>query len=286
MQAAFDGWWKHNCLRLGAALAYYSVFSLGPLLILVTAICGFAYGEEAAHGQLFGQIRQLIGDDGAAALQSLLASAKSPANNVLASIIGFVTLLVGATGVFAELKDSLNLIWDVKPKEESGLWSFARTRLMSFAMILAIGFLLLVSLVVSAALAAVSKYVGEVLPVPVWVFSTLAFFVSLAMITVLFAMLFKVLPDTHVNWRDVWMGAGLTSLLFTIGKTVIGLYLGKSSVASAYGAAGSVVIVLLWTYYSSQILFFGAEFSAVYSRKLGSKKTEIRASSTIKPELA
>lgn len=278
-----SAWNDNNTLRLGAALAYYAVFSMGPLLIIVVAVAGFVWGRDAAQGALFGQLRQLLGAEGAAAMQTMLASTSQPATNVFASIIGGVTLFIGASAVFIELKDALNLIWKVPPKASQGIWRMIRGRLMSFAMILALGFLLLISLVMSALLVAVSKYLGEVLPIPIWAVQAGLQVTSAVLTTVLFAMMFKILPDTRVQWRDVWVGAVVTSLLFAVGKSIIGLYLGQSSTSSAYGAAGSVVVIMLWTFYSAQILFFGAEFSEAYSRLEGSKKDGRRADAVSAP---
>jgi membrane protein len=300
LKDTFSEWKLDKSPRLGAALAYYTVFSLSPLLIIVVAIAGFAFGREAVEGQIVEQIQGLVGKDSAKIVQTMIESARAPGSNIIATIVGIVTLLIGAAGVFNELQDALNTIWRVKPKpgpdvmeiiknylktvRSSGfshswgqlrllpqtLMPSLRNRFMSFTVVLGVGFLLLVSLVVSAALAALDKFLGGLLP-SLHVLQVVNFIVSFGVITALFAMIYKVLPDVEIAWSNVWIGAALTSLLFTIGKFLIGLYLGNSSVASPYGAAGSLVIILIWIYYSAQILFFGAEFTKVYTRRYSSQ---------------
>jgi len=263
-------WLEHNAFRLSAALAYYTVFSLGPLLLLAVAIAGLFFGQQAANGELTQQLRGLFGPQGAAAVQQLLASMSKSRYNVTASVVGAVILLFGATGVFTELKASLNEIWETHPKKSTGVMGFLHDRLLSFAMVLAIGFLLLVSLILSTVLAAASDSISRVIHVPPFFFHAVAFLSSFAVITLLFAAIYKVLPEASVRWRDVWVGAVMTSLLFTIGKTLIGFYLGRSSTTSPYGASGSIVIIMLWAYYSSLILFLGAEFTHVFAKRYGS----------------
>jgi membrane protein len=265
----FSNWNKDHAPRLGAALAYYTVFSLGPLLIIVIAIAGLVFGAEAAQGQIVGQMQGLVGEQGAAFIQAAIESASQPRSSLIASVIGIVTLLLGALGVFAQLQDALNAIWDVTPKPDRGWRGLIEDRLLSFSMILVVGFLLLVSLVASTALAAFFKYVGGVVPMTAIVAEGVNFFVSFAVITLLFALIFKYLPDAQIAWSNVWIGAAMTALLFTIGKVILGIYLGNSAVSSAYGAAGSLVVVLVWVYYSAQILFFGAEFTKVYANRYG-----------------
>ncbi len=266
-------WTEDKASALAAALAYYALFSLAPLVLIAVAVAGLVFGRQAAEGQLYTQIAGLVGDASAKAVQGLVASMhQQKGGGVIATIIGIATLLFGASGVFAQLQDSMNTIWKAKPPTTNGIVEFLRVRLLSFSMVLGIGFLLLVSLVLSAILAAVGDYLGSFIPGGAAVGQVLNATVSLVVVTVLFAMIFKLLPDTKVAWRDVWLGALVTSLLFTIGKFAIGFYLGKASVASSYGAAGSVVILLLWVYYSSLILYFGAEFTHVYSMRHGSRR--------------
>lgn len=271
IKESFKGWKDDGALDLGAALAYYTIFSLAPLLLIVTAVAGLVWGREAVQGQLVGQMRGIVGPQGGQAIQTMVANAGQHGGGVLATILGVVTILFGATGVFVQLQGALDRIWNVEPKPGGGIWSFVRTRMISFGMILGIGFLLLVSLVVTAAVAAAGKWAAGLLPGGETLVNILTFAVSFALITLLFAMIYKVLPDVEIAWRDVWIGAAVTALLFTIGKFLIGLYLAHSSVASTYGAAGSLVVLLLWIYYSSQILFLGAEFTQVYATRYGSQ---------------
>ena len=259
---------------MGAALAYYTIFSLAPLLIIAVAIAGLAFGMQAAQGEIAGQIQGLVGRDGAKAIEAMIQSAHKPARGVIGSLIGVFALFLGASGIFCEMHDALNSIWHVSPDTKAGILSLVKERFLSFGMVLGIGFLLLVSLLLSALLAAVTKYLGGMLPIPAFWFESLDFLLSLLSITVLFAMIFKFLPDTKIAWSDVWIGAALTSLLFTAGKFVIGFYIGKSVSASAYGAAGSLVVVVAWIYYSALLLYFGAEFTRVYARTLGSQARE------------
>lgn len=258
-------WNDDNALRLSAALSYYTVFSLGPLLLLATAVAGLIFGTEAARGELSQQMQGLLGKSGAEAVEALVASARKPHEGILATVVGFVVLLVGAAGVFAELKSALNQIWGAEPRKTSGALEFLRDRLLSFAMVLAVGFLLLVSLVVSTVLSALEKFAAGYLPLPPLFLQLANVAVSFALIGLLFAAMFKFLPDRPVSFRDVWIGAALTSFLFAVGKLGIGLYLGKSAVLSSYGASASVVAVMLWAYYSAAIFFFGAEFTRVHA---------------------
>jgi membrane protein len=271
LKEASCAWVGDNAPSLGAALAYYTVFSLAPVLIVVIGIAGLAFGREAAKGEILQQMQALVGPAGAATIQTIIQRANQPALGIIASIVGVVTVMIGASGAFLQLQCALNQIWKVKPKSESFWMSALRKRSLSFGLVLGTGFLLLVSLALSAALAAVATFMGHLLPIPAFLLESVNFLLSFAVITMLFAMMFKVLPDTEVAWSDVWMGAAVTALLFTIGKMLIGLYLGKSSVASAYGAAGSLVIVLAWVYYSAQILLLGAEFTHVYAKRRGSR---------------
>jgi membrane protein len=272
LKDAFQEWQEDEALQLGAALAYYTIFSIAPMLLVVIGVAGLAFGREAVQGQLDNQIQGMVGAQGADAIQTMVANAgRHKDGGLWATVIAFVTILFGATGVFTQLQTTLNHIWGVKPKPGQGIKGMLRARAAAFGMLLGIGFLLLVSLVVSAALAAVGGYMTGLLPGAETVLQALNFVVSFAVITLLFAMIFRFLPDVKIAWRDVWFGAAVTALLFTIGKFLIGLYLGNSSVASVYGAAGSLVIVLLWAYYSSQILFFGAELTQVWARRRGAR---------------
>jgi membrane protein len=264
-KSAYSEWSKDKVPRMGAALAYYTIFSLAPLLVIAISIAGLAFGHEAAQGEIMGQIQGLIGKDGAKAIQTMVQSADKPAHSTIASVVGILALFVGASGVFSEMQDALNTIWRANPRTSAGLWRLIKARFLSFGMVLGIGFLLLVSLVVSAALTAVANYVERIFSIPAVFLHTVDFFLSLLLITVLFAMMFKVLPNAVIAWNDVWVGAALTSLLFTVGKFLIGFYIGKSVSASAYGAAGSVVVIAAWIYYSALILYFGAEFTRVCS---------------------
>ena len=264
-------WSNDKVPRLGAALAYYTVFSLVPLLIIIIAIAGLAFGQEAAEGHLMSQMSGLVGENSAQAIQTMVANARSQSAGIMSAIVATLTLILGASGVFGQLQDALNDIWGVAPRPNRGFFGNLKHRLFSFVAVLGTGFLLLVSLVISAMLAAVGDIVPSLLPMPEIVLQVLNVIVSLAGITVLFALIFKYLPDAKIAWHDVWVGALVTALLFTAGKLAIGLYLGKSDVATTYGAAASVVVILLWVYYSSQIVLFGAEFTAVYASRYGSR---------------
>jgi membrane protein len=264
---AVTGWWRDDGLRLGAALSYYTVFSLAPVLILSVAVAGFAFGAEAASGRIVAELRGLMGPDGASAIQTLIERASlRPGAGWSATLFGVATILFGASGAFAELQHALNSIWDAKPPRRSSWLVILRTRLLSFSMVLAIGFLLIVSLVVSAALAALDDLVGDVgrlQPVLAAVNGVL----SWAVIAVLFALIFRVLPDTRIPWRDIWPGAAVAALLFVLGKFAIGFYIGNTAVASVYGAASSLAVLLVWVYYSAQSLFLGAELSQALCRQ-------------------
>ncbi|HEX2055274.1 MAG TPA: YihY/virulence factor BrkB family protein [Nitrospiraceae bacterium] len=271
LKQTFTDWSNDKVPRLGAALAYYTVFAIVPLLIIIIAIIGLVFGEEAAQSYIFDQIAGLVGEQSANAIKDMIHRADKPSTGIIATVIAAVTLLFGASGLFGQLQDALNTIWGVEPKPGRGIWGLIKDRFLSFMAVLGTGFLLLVSLVLSAALAALGKWFGGWLPAPEVVLQALNFLISFGVITALFAMMFKLLPDAKVAWSDVWVGAAITALLFTLGKFLIGLYLGKSDVGSAYGAAGSLVIVLLWVYYSAQILLFGAEFTQVYANTSGAK---------------
>jgi membrane protein len=269
-EAATD-WSRDRAPRLGAALAYYTVFSLVPFLVVVIAVIGLVFGQEAAQSAILSQIGELVGEQSAAAIKDMIQRADQPSTGLFATALAVATLLLGASGVFGQLQDALNTVWGVEPKEGRGLRGFIKDRFFSFVAVLGTGFLLLVSLILSSALAAFGKWFGGLLPVPETVLQLMNFGLSFLVISGLFALIFKVLPDAKVAWRDVWIGAALTAALFTIGKFALGLYLGKSNVASAYGAAGSLVLVLLWVYYSAQILLYGAEFTQVYANRVGER---------------
>jgi membrane protein len=271
LKETFSEWNKDKASRLAAALAYYTIFSLAPLLIIVIAIAGAVFGEEAARGEIVGQIRGLVGKDGAEVIQTAIENASQPAEGIVASVISFVVLVFGATGVFAQLQDALNTIWEVQPKPGRGIVNVIRSRFLSFTMVLGIGFLLLVSLVLSAALAALVNFLGNLLPGLSFLWEIFNFVLGFAVTTLLFGLIFKTLPDVKITWGDVWIGAVITSLLFSIGRFLLGQYLGQSTFGSTFGAAGALVIILAWVDYAAQILFFGAEFTQVYARKYGSK---------------
>jgi membrane protein len=265
----YSVWSEGSATTMGAAVAFYTIFAIAPLFILVLALAGFFFGQEAAQHELFGQLSNLVGRKGGEAIQSVLASANRPRANTLATSVALVFLFIGASGVFIQLQDSLNAIWNVQLKPGGGLRHLIKSRLLSFAMLLGIGFLLLVSLILSAALSAAGKFMSGILPAQEIIWNIVNFIVSLGLVTLLFAMIFKILPDMKIAWHDVWIGAFITALLFDLGKFLLGFYLGRSTVASAYGAAGSLVVVLLWVYYSVQILLFGAAFTRIWATKYG-----------------
>ena len=266
---ALRAWWDDDALRLGASLAYYTLFAIAPILLVATAIAGMVFGAEAVRGEIVGQLDHLVGREGGRAVQSLLEGASQPREGVFATVLGSIAFVVAATGAFLELQAALNTIWRVKPNPGPHLKAFLIDRLRSFGLVVAVGFLLLVSLAVTAALAALSGWLARRSPsIPV-VWSTVNVLASLTVTTALFALLYRFLPDVRLHWRDVMTGALVTAVLFTIGQQLIGLYLGQSSVASSYGATGSVMILLLWVYYSCQILLFGAEFTRVYAQRHG-----------------
>jgi membrane protein len=265
-------WRRDAALGLGAALAYYTLFALAPLLVLVIAIAGLAFGRAAAEGEIVGQMAGVMGPEGAAMIQDMIARASRPTSGIVATVASLATMAVGASGVFGQLQSALNRIFGGTPPRGGGVSGLVRRRLVHFGMIVAIGFLLLVSLVVSAVLAVVQDRLAARLPGLAVALPVLNFALSFAVVTGLFALVFKVLPDVRLDWRDVWLGAACTALLFAIGKGAIGYYLGRAGTTSVYGAAGSLVLVLLWIYYSAQILFLGAEFTDVYSRRYGSRR--------------
>ncbi|MBC8036365.1 MAG: YihY/virulence factor BrkB family protein [Rhizobiales bacterium] len=272
IKEAAVAWNNDSAASMGAAIAYYTIFSIAPLLIIAIAIAGFFFGMEAAQGHIFAQARGLVGEEGALMLQALVESASQPAEGFLATLIGLIVMVFGATGVFAELQGAMDRIWQIPAeKQQSGLWYLIRRRLLTFGMVLGVAFLLLVSLIVSAFISALetlwTPYVGG----PEIILQSVNFAVSFVIVTGLFAMIFKLLPRVAVAWSDVVIGAAATALLFNIGKFLIGLYIGKSGVVSGFGAAGTLVALLLWIYYSAQVFLLGAEFTWVYAKRYGSK---------------
>ena len=260
----------------GAALSYYTFFAIAPLFVIALAIAGFWFGQDTARRELFGQLNQLVGKEGGEAIQSVVMAASNPKAGFWATCIAVGTLAVAATGVFVQLQNSLNKLWGVRQIQGKGLQNFIRHRLLSFAMVLGVGFLLLVSLICSAGLAAFGNVIGNFITGKEILLKTLNFAISLGIITVLFAMILKFLPDVKIAWRAVWLGGFITAFLFNLGKILIGIYLGRSSLSSIYGTMGSLVILLLWVYYSAQILFFGAQFTCVFTRKYGVPPSPIR----------
>jgi membrane protein len=271
---SFNDWLEDRALRFSAALAYYSIFAMAPLVIIAISVAGLIFGEEAARGQIYQQIEWLVGPKGAAEIQSLIQASSNTPKSVLATIVGVVTLLIGASGVFGQLKDALNSIWGVMLKP-GGIMGSVKEYLLSFSMVLAVGFLVIVSLLLSALLQAVNNFMTGYLPIPGFV-GPLAEVLSFVILTALFALIFKVLPDVEIGWEDVWIGATVTAVLFTIGKALISLYLGTSSIASSFGAAGALILILVWVYYSTTIFFLGAEFTKVYASRFGSGITPSR----------
>jgi membrane protein len=279
---SISSWSEDYAPSMGAALSYYTLFSIAPLLIIVISVAGLFFGADAVRGVIFAQLQSLMGIEGAKAIQEMLSTASHPRTGGFATAASLVGLLIGATTVFNELQDDLDRIWHAPARvKSSGIWTLLRTRLLSFGLIMGVAFLLAVSLVASAAIAMLGKWWGawfggwEVLA------HVLDIVLNLGLLTLIFAMIYKVIPRVHVSWHDVWIGAAVTSLLFTLGKFLIGLYLGKSDMASAFGAAGSMVLVMVWVYYSSQIFLFGAEFTWVYANMYGSRRDVARKEGTL-----
>lgn len=271
LKDVFSQWIDDEPFLLASSLSYYTIFSLTPLLVIAIAVAGFVFGREAAQNQIVETVGGMIGSESAQAIQGMIENAsRKPKTGILSAALAAVTLLFGAGGVVGQLQTSLNKIWGVEAKSGQGIWVFVRQRFISFTMVLAVGFLLLVSLVVTALLTAFSKFMESLVEGATLIGHTLDVLVSFAFITLLFAMIYKFVPDVQIRWKDVWIGAALTSLLFTIGKFLIGLYLGSSGVTSSYGAAGSLITILLWVYYSSLIFLLGAEFTQSYATTYGS----------------
>ena len=272
LKQTVNEWLDDRGFTRSASLSYYTVFSIAPLLLIAVAVAGFVFGKDAVTGQLHQELQGIVGDEGATAIQEMMKSASKPGRGVLASLLGFTMLVVGATGAFVELQDTLNDMWGVDKNKSSGVIGFLRARVLSLAMVVVIAFLLLVSLVVSTALSALGSYSASALPGWELALQVANVLFSFVVITVLFAAMYKLLPNVSIAWKDVWLGAAFTSILFAIGKLLIGLYLGKTSVSSSYGAAGSFAVLLIWVNFSSMILFFGAEFTQVFARSRGRSK--------------
>lgn len=265
---SFNDWLADRALRFSAALAYYSIFAMAPLVIIAIAVAGLAFGEEAARGEVYQQIEWLLGPKGAIEIQTLIQASNDTHKSLLATVVGVVTLLIGASGVFGQLKDALNSIWGVMLKP-GGIVTSIKEHLLNFSMVLGVGFLLIISLLLSAVLQALNSFITGYLPIPSFV-APLTAVISFLIVVLLFALIFKVLPDVEIGWQDVWIGASVTALLFTVGKYLIGLYLGTSSIASSFGAAGALILILVWVYYSATIFLLGAEFTKVYASRYGS----------------
>jgi membrane protein len=273
IRSAGRAWWDDDCARMGASLSYYTLFAIAPILLVAIAIAGLVFGDEAVRGEIVGQLDRLVGREGAFAVQGLLEGATHRRAGNVATLIGTFTFLIAATGAFLELQVAFNTIWRVKPNPEGHFYAFVMDRIRSFGLVVAIGFLLLVSLAVTAALAALNAWLFNLSPVNTLLWTIVNTLVSIVVTTGLFALLFRFLPDVRLRWRDVMTGAVVTAVLFTIGQQLIGLYLGQSAIASMYGAAGSMMILLLWVYYSCQILLFGAQFTRVWAARHGRKVT-------------
>nr|WP_116604604.1 YihY/virulence factor BrkB family protein [uncultured Albidiferax sp.] len=268
-----QSWLDDYALSMGAALAYYTTFSLAPLLLIAISVAGLVFGEDAARGEIVAQLRALMGEQGASAVQGLLVSVHKPTEGTLATLLGVLLLFIGATSVLGELQNALNRIWRTPPRSQNGGWmSLVRARLLSFGMILAMGFLLIVSLLVSAVLATTGRWLEPIFGEWVVVAATINAVGGFLLVATMFALIYKVMPQARVEWKDVWIGAIFTALLFTLGKSLIGLYVGRSGVASAFGAAGSLVVILVWVYYSAQIFLVGAEFTWCYANAFGSRR--------------
>jgi membrane protein len=275
LREAFNRWIADGASEMAAALSFYTVFSLAPILIVATALAGFVFGRDAAQGQIVRQLEGLIGQTSAAAIQGMILAANRPAQGIIATIASIVSLTVGAVGVLGQLKVSLNRIW--KTEEAGGVKEVVKRNAIFLSMILGIGFLLMVSLIINAALAFAGKWMSSLLPATSVMLQLAAELASLGVITVLFAAMFRILPSAKINWGDVWVGAAVTACLFSLGKFALGMYLGRSTVGSAYGAAGAILIVLLWVYYSGLIFYFGAEFTKAYSEVYGSRNRMAKA---------
>lgn len=284
VKRAVTSWIDDYAPSMGAALSYYTAFSIAPLLLIVISVAGLVFGQDAAQGEIMAQLQGLMGADAAKAIQGLLQSVNKPSAGIVGTVVGVVVLLIGATTVFGELQSDLDRIWKAPPQQRpSGIWGLLRTRLLSFGMVLGIGFLLIVSLVLSAAISALGKWWAPALGGWEVLAAAINFLLSFGLITLVFAMIYKIMPSVSIGWNDVWIGAAVTSLLIAIGKFAIGLYIGKSGVTSGFGAAGSIVVLLVWVYYSAQIFLLGAEFTAAYSHTYGSRKNKPLPEATPQP---
>jgi len=279
----FAEWGKHKSARLAAAIAYYTVFSIAPLLVIVIAIAGLVFGHEAARGHILGQIQGLVGQQSGQQIQGMIAAANKPKSGIVAGLLGLIALIFGASGLIIQLQDALNTIWDVEESNTGGFMAMVRKRILSFSMILGLAFLLIVSLVVSAALSAINTYTTKLLPALAYLLQAANLIFDLAILTLLFAVIYKYLPEAKITWRDVWVGSAITAVLFVAGQFLITLYLGKMNASSPYGDAGSLIIILLWVYYSAQLLLFGAEFTKVYAVHYGDPIESAPAGAAEKP---
>ena len=270
LKETIQNWLDDDAPRMGAALAFYSIISIGPLLVVVIALAGLVFGQAEATERILGSIGGLVGSEGANAVKIIIDNSHKETTGLIATIVGIATLIFGASGVFSELQSALNSIWNVRPKPNQGIWRIIQNRFLSVGMVLGTAFLLLISLVISTALSAFSEYIIASMPNFKMILAIIAGLFNFAVIPVLFAMIFKYLPDAKIRWKDVWVGGFLTALLFIIGKFLIGYYLGHSDISSSYGAAGSLIILLLWIYYSAQIIFLGAEMTKTYADHYGS----------------
>lgn len=266
---SFSEWQQDKASVWGASLSYYTLFSLSPLLLIIISLAGLLFGRQAVEGSIVSQLRGLLGAPGAAVLQETIRSAQKPSTSIFTTVIGIIILLIGASGVFGQLKEALNAIFNVTKKSSRGIKGLVLEKILTFSMVAVIGFLLIISLVASAVIAGINAYFNAVFPFPEFILEIINFIVSFGLITLLFACIYKVLPDIKIPWKYIWIGSAVTSLLFTIGKTLIGLYLGLGSVGSSYGAAASVIIILVWVYYAAMIFFYGAEITQVYARRHG-----------------
>lgn len=285
LRKTFAAWMDHDAPRLGAALAFYSLLSLAPLAVLAVAIVAIIVGESTAQEHIIREVQGLMGRQGGEAVEEMLKQAQKPASGTFASAIGILTLLFGASGVFGELRAALNKMWDVNAAPNDGIGTTIRTRMFAFGMALGVGFLLIVSLFVSAGLAAVGKFSSSLLPIPEFALSLIDIVVSIGGISLLFALIFKYVPDCVIEWGDVWVGSLATGVLFTLGKYLIGLYIGKTAVGSPYGAAGSLVVVIVWVYYSSMIFLFGAELTQIAAVENANKQVGLPPQSCVREAL-
>jgi membrane protein len=277
LRVAFEGWWNDRAMSLGASIAFFTVFSLAPMLLAAIAVAGLAFGREAAQGAIVAELGGLLGEQASSALEAMIVSANDVGSGIIGTAVGLVTFLLLVTGAIVELQDDLNIVWKAKLPESYGIGDFIKTRILSLTVVLGIGFLLLVSLIIDAGLSALGSYLEAGFSGAKTILQILNSIVAFGMAFLLFAMIFKILPAVTLRWHDVWTGALVTSLLFTLGKLLIGLYLGKSGITTSYGAAASIITILLWIYYSSLILLFGAEFTKAYAESRGSRKNARKA---------